>query len=274
MPENRMENGSIACHELVHVRRRDWLFTVAEECVLSVFWFHPAIWWLIGEIQLAREEAVDREVVALLNAREQYLESLLTLAAANAGLDLVPASPFLRKRHLKQRVASLLKEVPMSKLRLRSSMAVLTAAIVLAAWLGVKSFPLQAAPQEAKIDAPRVPVPPTPVAVLHRTPVTYPKDALAKRIQGTVVVEVTLTTTGTVSDAHIVSGPEELRKAALQSVLQWHFSANSQTSTKTQVTVDFHLPEPAPAEIRAVPAPSPAPEEPLVVDLVHQLLPE
>src|SRR5260370_554010 len=193
MPENCMLNKSIACHELVHVRRRDWLLTVAEECILSVFWFHPAMWWLIAEVQLAREEAVDGEVVDLLNAREQYLESLLTLAAANAGLDLVPASPFLRKRHLKKRVASLLKEVSMSKLRLRSSIAVLTAAIVLAAWLGVKSFPLQAAPQEkrdSKIDAPGVAVQPSPIAVLHRTPVTYPKDALAKPVQRTVVLAV------------------------------------------------------------------------------------
>ena len=42
---------------------RDWLFTVVEELVRAVFWFHPAIWWLLGEIQLAREQAVDREVV-------------------------------------------------------------------------------------------------------------------------------------------------------------------------------------------------------------------
>src|SRR5216684_82905 len=277
LPESCVLNESIACHELVHVRRRDWLFTVAEECILSVFWFHPAMWWLVAEIQLAREEAVDREVVGLLDTREHYLQSLLTLAAAKAGLDLVPASPFLRKRHLKRRVASLLKEVSMSKLRLRSSMAALTAALVLAAWLGVKSFPLQAAPQEkqdSKIDAPGVAVQPSPVAVMHRTPVTYPKDALAKRIQGTVVVEVTLTATGTVSDAHVVSGPEELRKAALQSVLQWHFSANAQVSTKTQVTVDFHLPEPAPTSIRAVPAPVPVAEEPLVVDRVILRVPE
>lgn len=274
MPESCMRNESIACHELVHVRRRDWLFTVAEECILSVFWFHPAMWWLVAEIQLAREEAVDREVVLLLNTREQYLESLLSLAAAKAGLDLVPASPFLRKRHLKRRVASLLKEVSMSKLRLSSSMAAFSAAIVLATWLGVKSFPLQAAPQEkqeSKIDGPGVAVQPSPVAVLHRTPVAYPKEALAKRIQGTVVVEVTLSATGTVSDARVLSGPEELRKAALQSVLQWHFSSNSQVSSTTQVTVDFHLPDPAPASIRT--AVTPAVDVP-VVDRVILRVPE
>ena len=70
LPEGCLEDESIACHELVHVRRRDWLFTVIEECVLSVFWFHPAMWWMVAEIQLAREEAVDREVVGILNSRE------------------------------------------------------------------------------------------------------------------------------------------------------------------------------------------------------------
>jgi beta-lactamase regulating signal transducer with metallopeptidase domain len=72
--EGCLQDESVACHELLHVRRRDWLFTVIEECVLALFWFHPAMWWLIAQIQLAREEAVDREAVAILNSREQYLE--------------------------------------------------------------------------------------------------------------------------------------------------------------------------------------------------------
>jgi TonB family protein len=271
MPENCMLNESIACHELVHVRRRDWLFTVAEECMLSVFWFHPAMWWLVAEIQLAREEAVDREVVVLLDSREQYLQSLLTLAAANAGLDLVPASPFLRKRHLKRRVASLLKEVSMSKLQLSSSMAAFAGTLVLATWLGVRSFPLQAAPQEkqdSRIDAPGVSVQPSPVAVVHRTSVAYPKDALAKRVQGTVVVEVSLTATGTVFDARVLSGPEELRKAALQSVLQWHFSSDAQVSTKTQVTVDFHLAESVPPALLRTVTPVPGAEFPVLSRMI------
>ncbi len=88
------------------------------------------------------------------------------------------------------------------------------------------------------------------------------------------MVEVSLTATGTVSDAHVISGPDELRKAALQSVLQWHFSTNSQASTKTQVTVDFHLPESVPASIRPVLTPAPSGEEPPVVERLILLVPE
>jgi beta-lactamase regulating signal transducer with metallopeptidase domain len=35
---------AIACHELLHVRRCDWPWCVAEEFERSVLWFHPAVW--------------------------------------------------------------------------------------------------------------------------------------------------------------------------------------------------------------------------------------
>jgi beta-lactamase regulating signal transducer with metallopeptidase domain len=45
---------AIVCHELIHVRRRDWVPTVFEELILTAFWFHPGIWWLIAQIRLSR----------------------------------------------------------------------------------------------------------------------------------------------------------------------------------------------------------------------------
>ncbi|HEV2689229.1 MAG TPA: M56 family metallopeptidase, partial [Bryobacteraceae bacterium] len=235
LPDGCLESDSIACHELVHVRRRDWLLTVLEECVLSILWFHPAMWWLVAEIQLAREEAVDREVVVILNSREQYLESLLALAASRSGLDLMPASPFLRKRHLQKRVASLLKEVSMSRLRLNISLAAFVAALAVIGWLGVRSFPLRAAPQD-KPDASGVTVQQGSVKLLHRGEVRYPPKALAKGIQGAVVLEVSIDETGTVQDARVLSGPEELRASALESVLHWHYSNDAHSPVKTQQT--------------------------------------
>jgi beta-lactamase regulating signal transducer with metallopeptidase domain len=60
----------IACHEFLHVRRHDWLLTVCEELAGALVWFHPAVWWLLGQIRLAREQVVDRAVVALSEARD------------------------------------------------------------------------------------------------------------------------------------------------------------------------------------------------------------
>src|SRR5580693_362095 len=253
LPAECLDDASIACHELVHVRRHDWLVTVIEECILSVFWFHPAMWWMIGEVQLAREEAVDREVVAILNSREQYLESLLALAASRAGFDLAPASHFLRKRHLQKRVASLLKEVSMSKFRLTSSLAAFTAVLTLTTWLGVRSFPLQAAQQEN--GSSNITVHSGALSILHLDSVPYPKEALAKHIEGTVVLELSLSETGTVTDAHVVSGPDELRGAALRTALEFHFAHDTPLPPKAQVSIDFKLPtaEAVPGTLMAPP---------------------
>ena len=114
---------TIACHELLHVHRMDWLFTVSEEIVRALFWFHPAIWWLLGEIHLTREQVVDAEVVRLTQARQPYLNALLAIASTQSRLDLAPAPLFLRKRHLTQRVSQILKEVNMSRTRIAASLA-------------------------------------------------------------------------------------------------------------------------------------------------------
>ena len=202
---------AILCHEVLHVRRHDWFYTVAEELVRAVFWFHPAIWWLLGEIQLAREQAVDREVVELTKSREEYVDALLAIAGARPQLDLAPAPLFLRRRHLKQRVMSIMKEVRMSKTRLISALAAGLGILAAACWFVTGTFPLVAAPQVVN-DGPGVVVDMGGATVMHRTSVAYPESARRLGVQGTVTLEVKLDSAGNVSDTHVLAGPEELRK--------------------------------------------------------------
>jgi len=147
---------AILCHENLHVERRDWLFTVAEELVRAALWFHPAIWWLLAEIQLAREQAVDWRVVQITQERDPYVDALLEMAGARPEMDLAPAPLFLRKRHLKQRVVEIVREARMSKTRWISAMAVSVVFLAGACWLVTGAFPLSAEPQvvtEAQPDA-------------------------------------------------------------------------------------------------------------------------
>jgi TonB family protein len=235
---------AILCHELLHVSRRDWLFTVAEELVRAVLWFHPAIWWLLGEIQLCREQAVDREVVRLTSAKDEYVDALLAVAGRRAAPqpDLLPAPLFLRKRHLKQRVVSIFQEVRMSRTKLISALAVGLCTLVAACWFVTGTFPLSAAPQTV-VDGPGISVDTGGAALLHRSGIGYPETARQKGVQGIVVVEVRLDSSGNVADAHVVSGPDELRKGTLASVLQWHFAKESAGMTR-QVVVSFAAPAP------------------------------
>jgi TonB family protein len=233
--DRRMQDA-ILCHELLHVERNDWLFTLAEELVRAVFWFHPAIWWLLGEIQLAREQAVDREVIDRTQSRDEYVDALLAVAGHSTQADLAPAPLFLKKHHLKQRVVSILKEARMSRTRMISALAGGLGILATACWFVTATFPLSAAPQN---DAAGVTINLGGAAVLHRAPVAYPDAARAKGVQGDVVVEVKLDSAGNVADAHVVSGPDELRRPALESVLEWHFTRDSAGQTR-QVTIGFH----------------------------------
>ncbi len=139
------EQTAIACHELLHVGRSDWLRNAIDEVVRAILWFHPAIWWLINQIQLAREQVVDREAVRRLGARQAYLEALLRMARPAPRLILSPATLFLKRAHLRQRVTLLVKEVSMSKARLAATFAVMAAIVFIGGSFATSAFPLQQA---------------------------------------------------------------------------------------------------------------------------------
>jgi len=139
--------SAIACHELLHVRRRDWAHHLVEEAGRALFWFHPAIAWLISRVRLAREQVVDLEVIRLTNARKSYLEALLEFTNGRTGLAAIPAPPFLAERQLVERVALMLKEVRMSQRRLIVSLALISSCLALVIALAAWTFPLKAAPR-------------------------------------------------------------------------------------------------------------------------------
>jgi hypothetical protein len=66
-----------------------------EEIVRSLFWFHPAIWWVINRIQLSREQAVDSQAVEITGSKQPYLDSLLKFARMRGRPHAVPAPLFL-----------------------------------------------------------------------------------------------------------------------------------------------------------------------------------
>jgi bla regulator protein blaR1 len=68
---------SILAHELWHVRRRDNLTAALHMLVEAIFWFHPAVWWIGGQLIDERERACDEQVLHSGNQPEVYAESIL-----------------------------------------------------------------------------------------------------------------------------------------------------------------------------------------------------
>ena len=125
----------------------------------------------------------------------------------------------------------------MSKTRLFSSMAAGLVILAAAGWIVTAAFPLSAAP-DVVTDSPGVSVDIGGGALLHRAPVVYPEGARVPGVEGTVVLEAVVDARGNVTDAQVLSGPEELRNAALQSVLRWHFAPDPGARTH-QVSITF-----------------------------------
>jgi TonB family protein len=233
---------AILSHELLHVARSDWAYTLTEEFVRAVFWFHPAIWWVLGEIQLAREQTVDRAVIEMTQARDPYVDTLLAMAGAAATEpDLAPAPSFLRRRHLKQRVIGLIQETPMSKTRKLLAQSAALALMAAASWFVTAAIPLRAQAQTVT-DGPGVTVNLAGVQMLHRPPLQYPAKALADGVEGTVVVQAHVAANGEVIDDSILSGPDELRRDVQQAVLGWHFDGSDGSATRV-VNITFAKPE-------------------------------
>lgn len=165
----------VLCHELFHVRRRDWVWVVAEEIVKAALWFHPAVLWLISRVRLAREEVVDELTVLATSQRRAYLEALLVFADSPVQ---APAAAFARRRDLFRRMMLISKETGMSSRRILLSLATMTAIVAVGVWSAVTVFPLT----ETVLAQGRPGAPSPPAGVVAQTQVGGPLERQAKPI--------------------------------------------------------------------------------------------
>jgi bla regulator protein blaR1 len=265
----RARQEAIALHELLHAQRADWLVLIVEDVLKAVLFFHPAVHWLVARIRVAREQTVDAGVVRRLGEREAYLESLVEVARFAVHARAVPAAPFLRESHLRERVDLLLKEVLMSRVRTIAHVGLTAAALVLAVSWAASAVPLQTAkpaPEGKVAIADDVTAPAEPKLV-HRADPAYPPDAKTEGVEGLFVLDVVIGKDGAIKEAHVVAsaptvdrlkelkarkgtpggmeGDKRLAEAALAAVKQWQYAPilkdGKPVDFRATVTVRFKL---------------------------------
>lgn len=214
----RAQRG-ILCHELLHVRRRDWLAALFEEVARALLWFHPGVWMLLARIALSREQVVDREAVLLTGSRRAYLEALRTVATG-FGQAAVPGLPFFHRGHLLERVTHLCKEVPMSRPRIATLVTTFAGLLALTAVLGVLAFPMAGWARPVKVEGDV-----KPPKVVNQVPPDYPASARENKIEGTVVLNTVIDAQGRVRNPTIAesSGNADLDRSAVDTIAQWTF---------------------------------------------------
>jgi len=240
---------AVLAHELAHILRYDYLVNMLQTVVETLLFYNPAVWWASARIRHERELCCDDLAVdacgdALCYARaltrlERLRMTPPQLALGSAGGSLLYRIQRLAGDPSGQRGPSKLTGI------LALSLGLLCFTLNMPWARGQQPdarAPEPAPAVEASVpDEPGVRVDLGGATVIHRDDVEYPEAAIEKGIQGTVVVEATLDADGVVNDARVLSGPLELRKAALESVLQWHFTHGA-AGSRRQVGIAFDLP--------------------------------
>lgn len=237
------QREAVYVHELLHVARRDMRSVWAEELLRTVLWPLPAVWLVVPALRLAREQVIDAETVGLTRAPRAYVEALVW-CADGAGTRPAPALRFFKRHQLLTRVASLTREVSMSRLR-SSVITIGLAAGLLATATAISAIaPMPAGsavqPQvEAAGPGPleRIAVHPTLDAPLPRRMVSVEADVASVLREGTSAryrVHAVIDASGAVAEARIVTAvtaggddvdTPELRAGVLRAVRQWEFEA-------------------------------------------------
>lgn len=77
MPMSQVE--SLILHELAHIRGNDALINWICRSAETILFFHPAVWWVTGQIQSERENRCDDVVRETMGEGRTLAEALLTL---------------------------------------------------------------------------------------------------------------------------------------------------------------------------------------------------
>lgn len=70
---------ALLAHELAHVRRHDYLVNILQGIAESLLFYHPAVWWISGQIRAEREHCCDDLAVAATGDVLVYARALAEL---------------------------------------------------------------------------------------------------------------------------------------------------------------------------------------------------
>lgn len=105
---------TVIAHELEHIRRADYIWNIVQTLIETLFFFHPAVWWIGGKLRVQRELCCDDAAVAVCSDPLVYATALLTLEKrCKAALSLAMALGGQEKGlSLLERISRILGEAP------------------------------------------------------------------------------------------------------------------------------------------------------------------
>jgi TonB family protein len=237
------ERDLVIRHERAHISRHDWLWQTLASLMTAIFWFHPLVWLASFELRREAEGAVDDCVLANGVAPSDYAGRLLDVARQLRGL-ATPAAviPMVRRSELERRVRLILDPArPRASAGFLVRCAIVLAAVALVLPIAVTRQRVYAQGKVYKISN-GVSQP----TVIYKQEPQYTEEAKDEKIEGTVILEVEISTTGHPENVRVRRGlGYGLDQNAIIAIENWVFKPGMKdgqpVAVYATIQMNFHL---------------------------------
>jgi TonB family protein len=231
---------AVLTHELAHIRRHDFAKNLLYGVIsLPVAW-HPLLWRTVTHVAESRELICDALAAEAVAGPRHYAQALLRLAAMLARQPAFPSRAatlhglgilsFNQDRNALERRVMTLTQKPTQisatrRILIAAACSVLALATCTSALALHTDVSAVASTQETATPT-KIHVKSDIIAGLKISGATpaYPKEARAKRIQGTVIIDATIGKDGEIEKLDVVKSPDKLlSESALTAVRTWHY---------------------------------------------------
>lgn len=138
------EVEAVLAHELAHIARRDWVFNLVQAFVETIFYYHPAVWWVSQVIRRERENACDDTALAATGNPIAFARALVRVQEMAAPVpSLALAMHGKQRRPLLERVRRILNQAPQQQHQVMEKITATVILLVLLALIGLRANSVQ-----------------------------------------------------------------------------------------------------------------------------------
>lgn len=102
LPTEQVE--AIIVHELAHIQRADFIINIIQSVVETIFFYHPAVWWMSSAIRKERENCCDDMAVETCGDSFTYAKALVNVRAFGSGETGLAMAVFKKNEKLFRRI--------------------------------------------------------------------------------------------------------------------------------------------------------------------------
>ena len=213
LPADQLE--AIMIHELAHIKRYDFLVNIMQSVIEAVFFFHPVVWIISGNIRTEREKCCDDFTVKVCGKISNYARALASLSEWQVKAPVPSVALNGNNKHILHRVERLIKNKKMKKNkteRILAGMILLVSVLVITLSTGATLKPSGFKYLETLADT-SFPITDVPAPLATAEPVTAPEPVTESEpvtALATVAIPAAIATPAAVAETAPLSEPAKV----------------------------------------------------------------